>query len=193
MSAAAASDTAEPGWAGEVLRFWFEELGEGDWFAKDHHLDERIRARFLPLYEELVARDACAAREVGTPRALLAAVIVLDQFPRNMFRDSPRAYAADPIARRLARTAVEQGLDRSMTDQERNFLYLPFEHSEDRADQALSVELIRRLGNEEWTRYALAHQEMIDRCGRFPHRNAILGRESTPAELARLNEPMGKF
>jgi uncharacterized protein (DUF924 family) len=196
MSEPMASEAAESGWVGEVLRFWFEELGEGDWFAKDHHLDERIRARFLPLYEELAAseaRDMRDSQEAATPRALLAAVIVLDQFPRNMFRDSPRAYAADGIARGLARAAVERGLDRSMTDQERNFLYLPFEHSEDRADQALSVELIRRLGNEEWTRYALAHQEMIDRFGRFPHRNAILGRESTPAELARLQEPLGQF
>ena len=186
----------EPGWVGEVLRFWFEELAERNWFAKDHHLDERIRARFLALYEELAARDARDmrdAREVATPRALLAGVIVLDQFSRNMFRDSARAYAADPISRRLARSAVDQGFDRSMTDQQRMFLYLPFEHSEDRADQALSVELFGRLGNNEWTRYAVAHKEIIDRFGRFPHRNAILGRESTPAELARLKEPMGKF
>ena len=185
-----AGAAAEPGWVGEVLRFWFEELGAGDWFAKDHHLDERIRARFLPLYEELVERGASAARTV---RELLAAVIVLDQFSRNMFRDSARAYAADPLARRLARTAVEQGLDRSMTDHERMFMYLPFEHSEDRVDQALSVELFSRLGNEEWTRYALAHKELIDRFGRFPHRNAILKRESTPAELARLREPLSQF
>jgi len=181
---------AEPGWVGEVLRFWFEELAERDWFAKDHHLDERIRSRFLKLYEELVA---CDAREVGTPRTLLAGVIVLDQFSRNMFRDSARAYAADPIARQLARTAVEQGIDRAMTDDERMFLYLPFEHSEERADQALSVELFSGLGHDDWTRYAVAHQEIIDRFGRFPHRNAVLGRESTPAELARLQEPLGKF
>jgi uncharacterized protein (DUF924 family) len=196
MIEAMTSGAAEPGWVGEVLRFWFEELREDDWFAKDHHLDERIRARFLKLCEELVAseaRDVRDAREIASPRALLAAVIVLDQFSRNMFRDSARAFAADPIARRLARTAVEQGFDRSMTDQQRMFLYLPFEHSEDRADQALSVELFSRLGNDNWTRYARAHQEIIDRFGRFPHRNAALGRESTPAELARLKEPMGKF
>lgn len=180
----------EPGWVGEVLCFWFEELREDDWFAKDHHLDETIRARFLAVYEELVA---CEARGIGAPRELLAAVIVLDQFSRNMFRDSARAYATDPIARRLARTAVEQGFDRAMPDVERMFLYLPFEHSEDRADQALAVELIGRLGREDWTRYARAHQEIIERFGRFPHRNAVLGRESTPAEQALLREPMGKF
>ena len=183
----------EPGWVGEVLRFWFEELAERNWFAKDHHLDERIRARFLALYEELAARDARDVQEAATPRELLAAVIVLDQFSRNMFRDSARAYAADPLARRLARLAVEQGFDRSMTDQQRMFLYLPFAHSEDRADQALSVELFSRLGNDEWKRYAVAHQEIIDRFGRFPHRNATLGRESTPDELARLQQPMGQF
>jgi uncharacterized protein (DUF924 family) len=180
----------EPAWVGEVLHFWFEELLAADWFAKDHHLDERIRARFLTLYQELVA---CEARGIGTPGALLAAVIVLDQFSRNMFRDSARAYAADPLARRLARTAVEQGIDRSMTDEERMFLYLPFEHSEERADQALSVELFSRLGHDDWTFYARAHQEIIERFGRFPHRNEILGRESTPAELARLQEPLGTF
>jgi uncharacterized protein (DUF924 family) len=190
MSESVTKAAAEPAWVGEVLRFWFEELREDDWFAKDHHLDERIRARFLPLYEELAA---CEARGIATPRELLAAVIALDQFPRNMFRDSARAYAADPIARRLARSAVDRELDRDMTDDERMFLYLPFEHSEDRADQALSVELFSRLGNDNWTRYARAHQEIIDRFGRFPHRNAVLGRESTPAELARLREPMGKF
>jgi uncharacterized protein (DUF924 family) len=117
------------------------------------------------------------------PRPLLAAVIVLDQFSRNMFRGTPRAFAADSVARTLARRVIALGFDAAMTQKKRYFVYLPFEHSENREDQALSVRLITQLGNEEWTRYALKHQSIINRFGRFPHRNAILGRTSRPDEL----------
>ena len=129
--------------------------------------------------------------DAAAPHPLLAAVIVVDQFSRNMFRGTPRAFAADPIARRLARRAVDRGFDLSMTREERLFLYLPFEHSEDREDQARSVHLIGQLGHDGWTRYAQAHQSIIDRFGRFPHRNAILGRTSTPDELALLESTFG--
>ncbi len=167
-------------WVTEVLHFWFDELGEACWFEKSEHTDALIRERFLWLHERLLADEAI---DCSTRHQLLAAVIVLDQFSRNLFRDMPRAYAADPIARRLARIAIAQRLDDAMTVQERCFLYLPFEHSEDRADQALAVELFARLGNAEWTHYALAHKAIIDRFGRFPHRNAVLNRESSAAEL----------
>ena len=125
--------------------------------------------------------------------ALLAAVIVLDQFSRHLFRNSPQAYAADPLARRLARDAIAHGDDRTMTHQERLFLYLPFKHSEDPADQALAVTLIGRLGNGDWTRFALAHKASIDRFGRFPHRNDVLGRISTEDEIALLQYPTGSY
>jgi uncharacterized protein (DUF924 family) len=171
---------AEPNWVREILHFWFDELGEACWYAKSEHIDAQIRERFLWLHERLVADDGS---DCAMHRPLLAAVIVLDQFSRNLFRDTPRAYAADPIARRLARSAIAQGFDDAMTAPERLFLYLPFEHSEDRADQALAVELIARLGNAEWTHYALAHQAIIDRFGRFPHRNAILDRHSSAEEV----------
>jgi uncharacterized protein (DUF924 family) len=173
----------EPGWVGEILHFWFEELGAARWFTQSDHTDALIRKRFLGLHERLAAGDG-VDRTTGRP--LLAAVIVLDQFSRNLFRETPRAFAADPIARQLARSAIAQGLDDAMRVQERLFLYLPFEHSEDRADQALSVELIARCGNAEWTSYALAHKAIIDRFGRFPHRNAILDRQSTADEVERL-------
>ena len=124
---------------------------------------------------------------------MLAAVIVLDQFSRNMFRGTPRSFAGDAIARRLSRTAISNGFDADMTEEERNFLYLPFQHSEDREDQALSLRLFESLGNEEWTHYAKAHKVIIDRFGRFPHRNATLNRTSTADEIALLNEPMGSF
>lgn len=184
------SGAAGPVWADEVLKFWFQELGESRWFGKSDAIDGQIRDRFLSLHEQLVASEG---EDITTPRPLLAAVIVLDQFSRNMFRGTPRAFATDPVARRLARAAIDRGFDLGMTRAERMFLYLPFEHSEDRGDQALAVDLIRRLGHAEWTRYAEAHQAIIDRFGRFPHRNAILGRASTAEEIAALKEPMGSF
>lgn len=179
------SDSVEPAWVSEVLNFWFEELGEAYWYAKRDGIDARIRSHFLSLHHQLVADDG---RVAATPRTMLAAVIVLDQFSRNLFRDTPRAFAADPIARSLSRSALRWGFDTAMKDQERLFFYMPFEHSEDRADQALAVELIEGLSNEEWTRHAIAHQELIDRFGRFPHRNAILNRASSAEEVTMLQQ-----
>jgi len=180
----------EPAWVGEVLRFWFEALTQAQWFAKSDALDAQIRARFLGVHQQLMAGMASA---VSGPRATLAAVIVLDQFSRNMFRGDPRAFAADATALRMAKHAVALGLDRAMAPTERLFLYLPYEHSEDAADQAVSLELTTALGNAFWTRYALAHKQIIDRFGRFPHRNAVLGRESTPEEIEMLQGPMSSF
>ena len=180
------SRIVEPAWVTEVLHFWFDELGEAHWFAKSEQIDAQIRDRFLPLYERVVANDGFGAT---APRPLLAAVIVLDQFSRNLFRGAPRAFAADSVARRLSGTAIKQGFDLVMKEQERLFLYMPFEHSEDREDQALAAGLIARLGNEEWTRDAIAHKTIIDRFGRFPHRNAILSRHSSAEEVALLQQP----
>lgn len=175
---------------GEVLDFWFSEMDEADWWAKSDVTDAGIRERFLDPHERLVRT---AGRDIEGARPMLAAVVVLDQFSRNMFRDSPRAYAADPIARRLARQAISRGFDTGMRPEYRLFLYLPFEHSEDREDQALAVDLISALDREEWTSYALAHKAVIDRFGRFPHRNAVLGRETTAEERAALQDPMISF
>jgi uncharacterized protein (DUF924 family) len=183
-------DTTEPAWVEQVLDFWFRKIGAIHWFSRSAEIDDEIRARFLKLHEELVAAEG---EGLDSRRAMLAAVVVLDQFSRNMFRGSPQAFAADPLARRLARQAIERGLDSGFSPEERLFLYLPFEHSEDRDDQAYSCELIGRLGNDDWTRYAQAHKAIIDRFGRFPHRNAALGRTSTAEELALLKEPMGSF
>jgi uncharacterized protein (DUF924 family) len=180
----------EPTWVGPVINFWFEELTEADWFAKSAAIDERIRERFLTLHQRFVTHDGCGVSE---PRPILAGVIVLDQFSRNLFRDSPYAYSGDSIARRLARVAIEQRFDIAMTTQERLFLYLPFEHSEDRADQEHSLNLIKQLGREDWTRSAMEHKAVIDRFGRFPHRNAVLNRLSTADEVAFLKEPNNSF
>ena len=182
---------AEPAWAGEVIGFWFEELTRADWFKKNDAVDQTIRDRFLAAYERVAA--GAGDPEADPPRQTLASVIALDQFPRNMFRNSPRAFEADPVARKFARAALNRGIDSGMTADERLFLYLPFEHSEDRADQELSVMLIGALGNEELTRYALAHKTIIDRFGRFPHRNGVLGRSPTADEIEFLEQPMSSF
>ena len=179
-----------PPWVPQVLDFWFRELGEEFWWTASDDLDERIRTRFLALHERIIESDA---RGLAGPRPLLAGIVVLDQFSRNMFRGTPRVFAADPIARRLAEQVIALGLDVGMTPAERHFVYLPFEHSEDREHQALAVRLIEPLGDETWTRFARAHQLVIERFGRFPHRNAILGRTSSPDELQFLKEPMEPF
>jgi uncharacterized protein (DUF924 family) len=173
-----------------VLDFWFREVGTHSWFASNEELDERIRRRFLRLHEQITMNDS---HDFAGPRTVLAGIIVLDQFSRNMFRSTARAFSADSLARRLAAQVVSLGLDGQMTPEERYFAYLPFSHSEDRTHQALAVGLIEQLGSDDWTSWARSHRLVISRFGRFPHRNAILSRASTPEELAYLDEPMPAF
>ena len=182
----------EPAWVAEVLDFWFGELGPRQWFAHDAALDERIRARFGALHQRLLDTQAREVELLGG-RAAQAAVIVLDQFSRNLHRGDARAYAGDALARQLAREALACGEDAGLSPERRLFLYLPFEHSEELADQELSVCLHEQLGNEGWLQYARAHRDLVARFGRFPHRNQVLGRQSTPEELESLSEPMGAF
>ena len=191
MLTQSATPPGEPAWVAEVLRFWFAELRPADWFTRSAALDATIRLRFEALHGRL-ATGAEPLHE-ATPRRLLAAVIVLDQFSRNLYRDDARAFAADPQARALARRAIEGGADRGLAPAERLFIYLPFEHSEALADQHQAVRLVAELGNADWTRYAEAHRDIVVRFGRFPHRNAALGRGSTAEELAFLQEPMSRF
>lgn len=171
---------AAAGWAEDVLRFWFTELQPNDWFSGSTQVDEAVRSRFGELYQALQASPLLPSSL--DPRALLAAVIVFDQFPRNLFRKSAAAYATDARALELARHAVASGKDRSLQHQERHFLYMPFMHSEDRAMQAESVRLFTDLNTDglQWARH---HHDIVARFGRFPHRNILLGRESTPEEL----------
>ncbi len=181
----------EPAWVGDVLAFWFTELTYEQCFKKDDAVDRAIVGRFAEVYDQLAANQA--AIDATAPRELLAAIVVFDQFPRNMFRGTARAFATDPTARRLARAAVDAGLDKTFAKRERIFLYLPFEHSESRADQVLSVALLGELADPELDKFALAHKVIIDRFGRFPHRNAALGRVSTPEEVEFLTQPMSSF
>jgi uncharacterized protein (DUF924 family) len=178
-------------WIGDVIGFWFEELGRSRWFGNDDSVDAAIRGRFLLLYE--VRTTWPAGDALASAQRALATVLVLDQFPRNIFRNTPQAYATDNLARAVADGAVAKGLDKQLAPERQLFVYLPFEHSEDKADQARGVALISGLGDEEFTRYAVAHQAVIGRFGRFPHRNAVLGRTSTPEEEAFLKEPGNTF
>lgn len=174
-----------------VLAFWFEELRPEQWFKKDPELDETVRARFLPLYERLAAGLPPHWR--ATPEGCLAAVIVLDQFPRNLFRDDPRAYATDAAALATAEHAIERGFDQALNPARKQFLYTPLQHSEDADVQARSVRLLATIDEPEALEYAKRHKAIIDRFGRFPHRNAILGRASTAEERAFLEEPDSSF
>jgi uncharacterized protein (DUF924 family) len=184
--------------AAQVLRYWFGQP-RAAWFTRDAAFDAEIRARFLALYEQAAARGLEAWKQ--RPADCLALVIALDQFPRNMFRagtpEAARAFAADSLALEAARHAVTWGFDRGMTPEERQFLYLPFEHSESLAEQLECCELMARLLPFQETagvyRYALAHRAIIERFGRFPHRNAALGRASTAQEIEFLKQPGSAF
>jgi uncharacterized protein (DUF924 family) len=184
-------DAASEAWIGDVLRFWFDELGRSAWFRKDADIDAAIRERFQLLYEVLSTWQAADA--LASADRALATVIVLDQFPRNLFRGTPQSFATDDLAREVADLAIAGGLDQQVPAERRIFFYLPFEHSEDLADQDRCIALISAQGDEEYTRYAHAHRDVIARFGRFPHRNAILGRASTPEEVAFLDEPGSSF
>jgi len=177
--------------AERVLTFWFEELEDKDWWAKNDALDDRIRAEFGGLLERAAAGGLGAWE--AAPETCLALVIVLDQFSRNIHRNLPGMYAADAMARRIADAAIDRGFDQALPARRRFFLYMPLEHSEDAMDQARSVALFTALGDEQLLSYAQAHKKIVDRFGRFPHRNEILGRASTPEEVAFLKEPGSSF
>jgi uncharacterized protein (DUF924 family) len=170
--------------ADQVLAFW-REAGADKWFKKDTAFDDAIRRRFLETYEAAAAgqlKDWEATRE-----GALALVVVLDQFPRNMFRGSARSFAADHVARGVADRALKLGFDLATPVEERSFFYLPFEHSEAPADQERCCALFRATGDADLLKWAELHADIIRRFGRFPHRNAVLGRATTAEEQAFLD------
>lgn len=176
-------------WHDDVLAFWFDEMDAAQWFNGSDELDNLTRSRFAKMLDELSRNPPKTV--YSDPRQALAAVLLFDQFPRNMYRGMPRAFATDDIALRIARQAVDARFDDQLSPNERLFLYMPFQHSEVSADQGHSVMLFGSLALEEPLRYAIEHRDIIDRFGRFPHRNAVLGRESTAEELAFLEEHAG--
>lgn len=175
----------------EIVSFWFETLKPEDWYRKDPAIDAEISRRFGATYEAL--KDSVPPEWIAEPKGMLAAILVLDQFPRNMFRDDPRAFATDRAALALAKRAIGEGIDMRLTPQQRAFIYMPFQHSEARDDQARSIELFTALGAPLNLDFALRHQAIIARFGRFPHRNSVLHRTSTAEELAFLQEPGSSF
>jgi uncharacterized protein (DUF924 family) len=169
-------------WIADVTHFWFRQLTPDDWFAVNPALDETIRARFGALFAAMKAAPPDAA--TLDAQGHLAAVIMFDQFPRNMFRGTAQAFATDPLALALARDAVARGLDADLNAQELQFLYLPFSHGENAAMQARAVELFAKPGLGDALSYAREHKAVIDRFGRFPYRNRALGRATTAEEEA---------
>ncbi len=174
-----------------ILHFWFTELTPKQHYAKDAALDEAIRTRFGATLEAAARCELFAWR--ATPEGRLAEVLVLDQFSRNVYRDTPRAFAQDALALVLAQELVASGQDRSLPLVQRSFAYMPYMHSESALVHVQAVALFSQPGLEDNFRFELRHKEIIDRFGRYPHRNALLGRASTPAELAFLSEPGSSF
>ena len=178
----------------EVLDFWFLRDRKA-WFEKNPAFDEEIRSRFLPLYE--LAAGARLEGWKSKPKSCIALVILLDQFPRNMFRGTARAFASDPLALDAARAIVDQGWDKTLSPDERMFAYLPFEHSESLADQERCLAMMKEIAvfsqTADLPKWAEAHLVIIRRFGRFPHRNTALGRASTPEEVEFLKTPGSGF
>lgn len=173
----------------DIIRLWFVENGREEWFKKDEAFDERIRSKFLGTHQDV--RTGATAAWRNTPEGRLAEILVLDQFARNMFRGTPEAFAGDARALALAKEAVAAGDDMRVDASKRQFFYMPYMHSESSEVHAEAVPLFEKLGDPEVLKYELMHKDIIDRFGRYPHRNRILGRTSTPEEEAFLKEHEG--
>lgn len=179
----------------DVLNFWFDgpehTTTRGEWFKKDATFDDGIRTQFAGAVDEAIAGGFTAWEQTHEGR--LALIILLDQFPRNLFRGDAKSFAGDARALTLAKRSLAAKDNEAATDQEKLFLFLPFEHSEELADQDTSLELFEALGNKNLIDYAVRHRDIIVRFGRFPHRNAVVGRASTPEEETFLQEPNSGF
>ena len=194
-----------------MLDFWFgtcdadgalDRAKQKMWFSNEHQYDAVIRKQFVKLHRR-AARGELEAQWAATPRGMIALIVVLDQFSRHIHRGTPAAFAQDPAAQRLAVDGVEQGVDRALIPTQRAFFYLPFEHAEDLKLQRLGTRLFERLASEvapAWRKeytgfadYSGHHRDIIERFGRFPHRNSILGRQSTAEELEFLKQPGSSF
>jgi uncharacterized protein (DUF924 family) len=177
-----AASAAQAPWAKSVLSFWFGTLKQADWFEFSPHLDADIKTRFLPLYTELKASPP--AESWTDAQTALANIIVFDQFPRHMFRKQAEAFATDAEALSIAKNAVDKGLDKALSLPEALFLYIPFEHSENLADQDTFLRLCEAAGApQEALKFGQLHRDIIVQFGRFPHRNKCLGRTNTPEEV----------
>ena len=177
--------------AQDILDFWFEELTDKQHFIKDPALDDMMRKRFGTTLEAAARCELFTWRT--TPQGRLAEILVLDQFSRNIFRDTPRAFAHDTLALVLAQELVGSTLDRSLTERQRVFVYMPYMHSESPAIHEQAIQLFSQPGLAGNLDFALRHKAIIDRFGRYPHRNQVLERASSALEVAFLSEPGSSF
>ena len=175
----------------DIINFWFSQEVKPLWFKKSAEFDRQIKQRFYDTYQ--LAKTGALDDWRDVPQNALASIVVLDQFPRNMFRGTSQAFATDTKAVELTKYAIARNYQQYLTNEQQAFLYMPLMHSEDIADQDLCVELFTKLGRVDNLEFALKHQVIIERFGRFPHRNEILGRESTPAEKEFLTKPGSSF
>ncbi len=175
----------------KVLTFWFELTAPAQWWTRDPQFDAAIRSRFGALHDQAVLGELHDWRD--TPEGRLAEIIVLDQFSRNLYRDDARAFAADGTALALAQEAVRIGADQAVPSARRQFVYMPYQHSESPTIHEIAVALFESLGDPEFLDYERRHRAIIDRFGRYPHRNRVLGRASSEEEIAFLREPGSSF
>ena len=183
--------TTPPITPNQILDFWFCETAPAQWWQKSAEFDDLIRARFGALLDQAARCELYGWR--ASPEGRVAEVIVLDQFSRNIHRDTPRAFSADPLALALAQGAIAAGDDQALPVEQRAFLYMPFMHSESPIIHAIAMALFATAGMEQNLKFEIAHKAIIDRFGRFPHRNVILGRASTEDEIAFLQQPGSSF
>jgi len=175
----------------EIIHFWFDETDTGLWFKKNEEFDQQLRDRFSTVHRSAACGELYSWR--SNPEGRLAEIIVLDQFSRNMFRDSDQAFAYDAIALVLSQVAVEAGDDKRIEASHRAFMYMPFMHSESPVIHEQAVKLFSQPGLERNLEFEMKHKAIIDRFGRYPHRNAVLGRTSTAEELEFLQQPGSSF
>ena len=175
----------------EVIKFWFDETQSESWWKKDENFDQLVRQRFIDVYQRAASCELFAWRQHA--HGWLAEIIVLDQFPRNMFRDTAQAFATDKLAVVLSQEAVANEVDRELTAAQKSFLYMPLMHSESPLIHQTAVDLFSQPGLEFNLEFELKHKAIIDRFGRYPHRNEILGRVSTDEELEFLKQPGSSF
>ncbi|WP_432211352.1 DUF924 family protein [Acinetobacter variabilis] len=175
----------------DILDFWFSPETQPNWFVKSDQFDQSLKEKFGDILEQASKAELWSWRKNADGR--LAEILVLDQFSRNIFRDTPRAFTQDSLALTLAQEAISQDLDKQLSPEQRSFLYMPFMHSESKLIHEFALKLFQRLGNPENLEYEIKHKIIIDRFGRYPHRNQILGRESTEEELSFLTQPDSSF
>lgn len=175
----------------EIINFWFAESSPEQWFKKDAAYDRLIAERFTGLHNAAARCELYEWRSEALGR--LAEIIILDQFPRNIYRDTPKAFASDSLALALSQEAIQAGADKTLEPRQRSFLYMPFMHSESSAIHKVAVQLFNEPGLEDNLSFELKHKAIIDRFGRYPHRNDLLGRKSSPEEIEFLKTPGSSF